>query len=113
MTEPTMDTLAEDLLLYGGWKRKGAGWYIADRRECKSDPNPISLDWLSRWIWPKLGEPTISIELLPIGYILGVQFEAELNWADASRRSKAGWGATRAEAAARATWAAIQEAKHD
>ena len=101
-TEPTLEQVKKDLLEFAGFTSPISLQYPL---------YPISLDWLAERCWPKLGDPTVSIERLPTGYAMEGQFEAELNWADASSYSQVGWGPTRAEAAARATYAAIMEVK--
>ena len=107
--EPTLEQVGKDLLEFAGLEDCGEyGWRLPGKDLGIIEPNPISLDWLAKWCWPKLGEPIVSISKLTEGHLAG-QFSCELDWADMSHHSQVGYGSTRSEAAARATWKAIQE----
>jgi len=102
--EPTLEQVKRDLLEFAGWKhfptqnRLVDRWKMPDGKWIYS-PSPISLKWLEDWAWPKLEEPIIKTEPWL------KRFRAKLYSNNAVTTAI---GLTRSEAAARATWWAIQ-----
>jgi len=99
MTEPTLEQVAADLLKFTSPDRG----YTTDTR------NSISLDFLDKYVWPKMGEPMTGFAQLENG-----NWQCLLSWAEYDYgHGVEGYGVTRVEAAARATWKVIQKVKHD
>ena len=102
MTESTIEQVKVKLLEDAGFKVRyspgGRFWIGPDGS--KGVPDPISLDWLAKWCWAKMGKPVVTMYSLEDGWYCCEVVPEDKNMYKA-------YSATRVESAARATYAAI------